>query len=154
MKEIATEYGIKSAEVTINEHITIESLIDAFSRNRVYIPALYVLNKVDELTDKKDSKYLYISADKEVGMEDLKQKIWSQLGLQKVFLVRRDEDPNTHNPIIVKNDISLKEIAETIGTEFAEGKKRAKIWGSGAKFPGQEVSLKTKAQEAMQIRFL
>lgn len=159
MKEIASEYGIKSAEVTINEHITIESLIDAFSRNRVYIPAIYVLNKVDLPADAthealQAGEFINISASGGIGMDNLKQKIWNSLGLKKVFLVRRDEEPNTNNPIIVKDGITLQELATTIGTDFAEGKKKAKIWGAGAKFPGQEVSLRTNIEEAMQIRFL
>jgi hypothetical protein len=41
-----------------------------------------------------------------------------------------------------------------IGTEFSEGKTKAKIWGAGAKFPGQEVSLQTKIQEDMIVRFI
>ena len=49
---------------------------------------------------------------------------------------------------------TLKEVAEKIGTEFAEDKNKAKIWGSGAKFPGQEVSLTTPIRDGMQIRFL
>ncbi len=54
----------------------------------------------------------------------------------------------------MKNGKTLSEIAEEIGTEFAEDKKKAKIWGSGAKFPGQEVSLSTPALDGMQVRFV
>src|SRR5579859_6977276 len=45
VKEVAEEFGIKNAEITINEKLTIERLIDTFARNRVYIPAIYVVNK-------------------------------------------------------------------------------------------------------------
>ena len=46
------------------------------------------------------------------------------------------------------------DVAKKIGTEFAQTKTKAKIWGGGAKFPAQEVSLKTKIKEGMMIRFL
>ena len=48
----------------------------------------------------------------------------------------------------------LKDVALKIGTDFAENKKFAKIWGVGAHFPGQEVSLTTKVLEGMKVRFL
>jgi len=49
---------------------------------------------------------------------------------------------------------TLLSVAEKIGSEFLEGKTIAKIWGNGAKFPGQEMPLKTKVQDGMQVRFL
>src|SRR5258706_10775849 len=49
IKEIAQEFGIKNGEITLNEKLTLDRLIDAFAKNRVYIPAIYVVNKVDEM---------------------------------------------------------------------------------------------------------
>jgi ribosome-interacting GTPase 1 len=48
----------------------------------------------------------------------------------------------------------LKDVVEKIGPDFAENKKLVKIWGSGAKFPGQEVSFETEVLEGMKIRYL
>ena len=65
-----------------------------------------------------------------------------------------DEEPGFNNPLITKSDKTLADIAAVIGNDFAEGKTRAKIWASGAKFPGQDVSLKTQVKEGMQVRFI
>lgn len=154
IRDIAFEYGIKSAEITISEKISIDSLIDAFSKNRVYIPAIKVLNKLDELKESKDTQYVYISADKQKGLNVLRKQIWNALGLVKIYLVRKDQDPDHNNPMVVKQGMTMAELSETIGSDFSQNKTRAKIWGTGAKFPGQEVSLKTKVLEGMQIRFL
>jgi len=159
IKDIASEFGVKNAEITINQKLKLEELMDIFSKNRVYIPALFVLNKADLSAIDKDKalreeKPIRLSAKDNNGLDRLRSEIWKNLDLMRVYLVRRDQAPNYDNPVIVKQNISLKELAETIGEEFAEGKTKAKIWGEGAKFPGQEVSLKTKIQEAMQIRFL
>jgi len=54
----------------------------------------------------------------------------------------------------MKEGQTLKDLAEKIGTDFAQDKKSAKIWGEEAKFPGQEVSLSTPLTEKMQIRFI
>lgn len=154
VKEVASEFGVKNAEITINEHLTMERLMDVFARNRVYVPAIYVLNKAESIKDPKDENITYISAQEGQGMDELRDSIWDKLGLARVYLIKRDEEPNTNNPIVVKEGITMKQLAETIGTEFAESKTRAKIWGIGAKFPGQEVSLKTQIEEGMQIRFI
>src|SRR5258708_21009769 len=68
VKEVAEEFGIKNAEITINEKLTLDRLIDTFARNRVYIPAIYIVNKVDEMKEKDrekiDKRIVLISAEK------------------------------------------------------------------------------------------
>jgi uncharacterized protein len=58
VKEIAAEFGIKSGEITINEKLTLDRLIDSFSKNRVYLPAIYVVNKSDTLKNQKMKKLI------------------------------------------------------------------------------------------------
>ena len=41
-----------------------------------------------------------------------------------------------------------------VGNEFAENKKRAKIWGPGSRFPGQSVSLSTLVVDQMEVEFV
>ncbi len=155
IKEVAMEFGVRNAEITIKEKISLDRLIDAFSQSRVYLPALFIVNKIDEshnIDFEKD--ILAISAETGEGITELKEAIWDRLGLVRVYLVRPDEEPSYNNPVIAKKGEVLADVAVKIGTEFAEGKKLAKIWGPSAHFPGQEVSLFTPVQEGMQIRFL
>jgi uncharacterized protein len=153
IKDIATEFGVKNGEITIKEKLTMETLVDAFASNRVYVPAIYIVNKAD-LARKRDPEYLYISAEHDDELSELKSLIWSKLGLTTVYLVKREQEPNFDDPMIMHQEDTLKDVAQKIGTEFAESKDRAKIWGTGARFPGQEVSLTLRVQEGMQIRFL
>ncbi len=97
---------------------------------------------------------LYISAEKDIGLEDLKEKMWDMLEFINIYLVRQDEEPSFNNPVVMKKGQMLSDLTQEIGTEFAEGKTRAKIWGTGAKFSGQEVSLSTPLQDGMQVRFI
>ncbi len=150
IKEVASEFGIKNGEITINEKLTMDRLIDSFAKNRVYIPAIYVVNKSDTLKKSEDTKIdqriLRISADQETGITEMKNKIWEKLNFVTIYLL--DE------PKIVKANLTLKDVATDIGTEFAELKTSAKISGPGAKFDGQEVSLKTKVQDGMKVKFI
>ena len=159
IKQVAMELGIKNAEITINEKLTIERLIDSFSRNRVYLPAISVINKADVLNnfqkeDKNNDKTIFISAEKNINLDKFKEEIWNTLGFMTIYLVRQDDQPSFDNPLIMRVGQRLSDVSQSIGTEFAQEKKRAKIWGTGAKFPGQEVSLSTHIQEGMQVRFI
>lgn len=53
-KDIATrilkEYKMSCVTVTLREDCTIDRFIDAVDGKRTYIPALYVMNKIDQLT--------------------------------------------------------------------------------------------------------
>jgi len=152
IKEIASEMGVKNADISIKEKVTIDSLIDSFSTSRVYIPALFVVNKIDE-GNIKNTDYLKISAEKSIGLDNLKEEIWNKLKLISVYLVQPNEEPNFNSPIIMREGDTLSDVAEKLGTNFSE-KKLAKIWGNAAHFPGQEVPTSIKIQDRMQVRFL
>ena len=158
IKGIAKEFGLANAEITLKEKFTLEKIIDAFSKNRVYIPAIYVINKIDLRIKtnlaSRQTNYVAISSLENIGLDGLKELIWETLGFISVYLVRPDQEPSFQSPIVMKINNSLSDVAEKLGTEFSEEKKKAKIWGKGAKFPGQEVSLSTKVVEGMQIRFI
>jgi hypothetical protein len=47
---ILREYKITSADVFCRCDATIDQLIDVIEGNRRYIPCIYVLNKIDQLT--------------------------------------------------------------------------------------------------------
>jgi ribosome-interacting GTPase 1 len=50
VERILSEYKIHNADVHIRGDYDDEDLIDVIEGNRIYIPAVYVLNKIDALT--------------------------------------------------------------------------------------------------------
>lgn len=156
VKEIAREYGIKNATVTLQEKITLDRLFDAFSENRVYVPAIFIVNKIDEkpnFRNQLDKKYVAISADKGTGIDNLIGQMWKALKFVTIYLVKPEEEIGQGSPIIMKEGDTLRDITLKIGPDFAERVKIAKIWEVGAKFPGQEVSFDIKVLDGMQVRF-
>jgi ribosome-interacting GTPase 1 len=132
-------------------------LFDAFSTNRVYAPTIFVINKVDMQPNYKeliDGDFVGISADRGEGIPELIDAIWKALKFVTVYLVKPDEDLENGKPIVMREGETLKDVALKIGPDFAESKKIVKIWETGAKFPGQEVSFDTKVLEGMKIRFV
>ena len=87
-KELLRGKGIVNANVVIREDVSPNQLIDFIMGNRTYIRCLFVMNKADMLSEaqkKEFSDFILISAEKKSGLENLKEKIWENLGLIRVF---------------------------------------------------------------------
>lgn len=153
IRAIAKEYRLTNAEIVISEKLTVDKAIDAFSTSRVYVPAIYVVNKQERL-DTSLGKYLQISALTGFGTQELKKILWDRLGLVKIYLIEEGEDPSQNHPFIVHSHMSLMDVVDKLGSTKAQMVKSARIWGAGAKFTGQTASLTTQVVEGMQIQFL
>lgn len=156
IKEICREFRISNAEIFIKERITLDTLIDACVGNRVFVKSLRVLNKVDRFGASYEPKKeaVLISAEKGMGLENLKESIWQALEFVRIYLKKPGGNIDYNNPLIVKKQNALFDVLNKLGPDFREGKKEAKIWGTGARFPGQTVSLTTKIEDKMEIMFL
>lgn len=154
VKNVANEFGVKNGEITLKEKVTMDQLVDAFSKRIVYKKALFIVNKADTHKGHRYEDLIYISADKGKGIDSLLEKIWKSLDLVSIYLVNRDEKPGSQNPMIMKSTDTLADVAEKIGTEFADTTTLAKIWGNGAKFEGQEMPLSTTVLDGMMVRFV
>ena len=44
---IATEYRLSNADIHFRCDATVDELIDVIEGNRIYVPCIYVLNKID-----------------------------------------------------------------------------------------------------------
>jgi ribosome-interacting GTPase 1 len=122
--------------------------------NRVYLPYLKVVNKIDLSPEiKLERGFVFISAKKGIGLQKLKQAIWEKLNLIRVYLQPKDKKADFTHPLIVKKGQDLKEILKIVSLFDKETIRAAKIYGPGAKFPGQEVSLDFQPQEGTIISF-
>ena len=160
IKSLAGEFRLANAEIIIKESISLDRLIDAFMGNRAYLPYLIVINKADLGIPKKLSKYLpseaeaiLVSAEIGENLEMLKEKIWEKLDFIRVYLKNNDEiDKN--EPLIIKKGSSLSWILENIAIPKKENFKGAKVFGPGAKYSGQEVSLSFTPLDETIVQFV
>ena len=73
IKSILQEYRISNADLIIREDVNEDQFIDVVLDNRIYVPLITVINKVDiDLSQKLPQDYLLISAEKGVGLLELK----------------------------------------------------------------------------------
>ena len=50
VKTILSEYKIHNADITLRYDATADDLIDVVEGNRTYIPCIYLLNKIDQIS--------------------------------------------------------------------------------------------------------
>ena len=50
IKTVCSEYRIHNADVHLRYDATVDDLIDVIEGSRVYIPCVYAINKIDQIT--------------------------------------------------------------------------------------------------------
>ena len=81
VKSIAAEYKISNADFHFRQDATIDELIDVIEGNRIYVPCIYVLNKIDQISIEeldiidKCPHYVQISAKHERNLDELLEKV-------------------------------------------------------------------------------
>ena len=57
VRSILAEYRIHNADITLRCDATADDIIDVVEGNRVFIPAIYLLNKIDQISIEVRSTY-------------------------------------------------------------------------------------------------
>ena len=145
IRSIINEYGMHNADVLIRGDVTMDQFIDSLESNRAYIPVIVALNKVDLVDDsylqdlKKNMDFIPISADKKLNMDYLKDKIFENLNLIRIYLKPQGKKADLEEPLIVKKDSTVIDICGKLHRDFVKNFRHAKIWGDSVKFPGQKI---------------
>jgi len=160
IEDILKEFKINNANIVIRTDINADQLIDAIEGNKVYLPAVVVLNKIDmigkeELEKIKTKPDLYVSAEKNIGIEDLKELIYKKLRIIRIYLKEYNKKADMEEPLIMWQDSTLKDLCLKLHKDFVDKFKFARIWGSSAKFPGQmivKLSYELKDKDIVELR--
>jgi len=151
IKAIASEFVI-NAHIVIRQDITEEQLIDVFAQNRVYVPALVVITKIDRIAkeQRKQLEHYFrnqgwivtsISAITGQGLEALQNNIFSHLQLLRIYLKPQGGRPDFNEPLILRKGATVEQVCRRLHRDFKEQFRYAQIWGPSAKHEGQKVGL-------------
>jgi ribosome-interacting GTPase 1 len=91
IKSILSEYRINNASISIHQpNATVDQLIDVLEGNRVYVPMIKVLNKIDAISI-QELDLLYkipnsvpISSREWLNIDELMETMWDKLDLVRV----------------------------------------------------------------------
>ncbi len=146
---VLNEFKVHNADVLARENIDEEQLIDAMMRNRVYVPSLVVLNKIDRIMDFSNvpREVVKISADRGENLDDLKEAIWEKLGLLRIYLKKIGREPDMEEPLIMERKCTVFDVARKILRGQEKYFRYARIWGPSAKFPEQKVGAEHRLRD-------
>jgi len=151
VRAIVSEYGFINADVVVREDVDIDQLIDVLTGNRVYAKGMVVINKIDLVKDKSYMKGLrhkfkgfdvvFISAEKEQGIAELKETIYQNLDLISVYLKPQGREADLEVPLVIRNGATVGDVCDSLHRSIRPNFRYSVIWGKSAKFPGQTVGL-------------
>jgi len=143
---VLKEYKIHNADVVLNEDSTVDELIDVIEGNRVYIPAIYVLNKIDQISiEELDVIYkiphcVPISAHHKWNFDDLLETLWEYLDFTRIYTKPKGQLPDYNEPVILRRDNRTVEgFVNKIHRTLLKDFKHALVWGSSVKHNPQRV---------------
>jgi len=138
--QVLKEYRIMNASVRINCNATIDDIIDVIEGNRKYVPCLYVMNKIDQITIEELDifaevpHHVPICAHHEWNLDGLADMIWKYMSLLRIYTKPKGQIPDYTAPVILpdgKNTIEefCVRIHKTLLAQF----KVALVWGQSVK---------------------
>ncbi|KAJ1840509.1 GTP-binding protein rbg1 [Coemansia sp. RSA 2708] len=146
VKSILNEYRISSADISFRCDATADDLIDVIEGNRVYIPAVYVLNKIDQISiEELDLVYkiphaVPISAHHEWNFDELLEKMWEYLNLVRIYTKPKGQLPDYSAPVVLKKDRStVSDFCNAIHKGILKELSHAQVWGTSVKHNPQKV---------------
>lgn len=156
--DIIKQFKVNNANVVVRDDITPDDLVDHMAGNRVYIPAVALVNKVDLAGDEKYKEIeawlkqqgfpaIPLAAAKGWGIDRAKDFIFDNLHFIRVHLKPRGGEADMVEPLIVKSDTDVGQVCDILHREFRKKFRFANVWGKSAKFPGQTVGIEHKLKD-------
>ena len=149
LKAILHLYGLVSARVVVREDVTSEQLADHIAGNISYSKALTVLNKIDlvdeaflkDLKTKIKSDVIEVSANSDINIEGLKEKIYEKLKFIRIYMRPKGGETDFKEPFIAREGDTVEDICNKLHRRLKREFRYALVWGKSVKFGGQRVGL-------------
>lgn len=162
IRAVMSEYRINSANIAFRCDATVDDLIDTIEvAARKYIPAVYVLNKIDSFSvEELDLLYkipdaVPISSGNGWNLDDLLEIMWSKLSLVRVYTKPKGKLPDFNEPVVLRNERStVEDFCNSIHKSLVEDFRSAMVYGASCKHQPQTVGLNHQLEDEDVITIL
>jgi len=153
IKEVLRENGFINADITVGEQVDLDRLIDGVMDNREYLPSVVTVNKVDLIEpdylptveanlrdlDIDPDEAVFISAEEKKGLDALKERLWDELGLLRIYMDKPGRGIDYDEPLILREGDTVKDACRKLGGNFEDRFRFARVTGPSAKHDEQQV---------------
>lgn len=140
VKSILHEFRMSNCDVFISGKVTVDELIDAVEGNRKYIPAIYVLNKIDSISIEeldvisRIPHTVPISAHHGWNFDTLLKKSWDCLNFIRIYPKPKGLPIDYDEPVIMRSSKrTVEDFCNSIHKEIIKKFKYAVVWGTSVK---------------------
>ncbi|MGZ4915460.1 MAG: OBG GTPase family GTP-binding protein [Halobacteriota archaeon] len=139
IKAILQDFRIHNADVIIKEDVDVDRFVDALMPSRRYIPAITVVNKIDQCTSPLQFGDIQVSAEKGIRIDALKDLIFDKLGFMRIYLKPPGRAPDVDNPLIMRRHATVGDVCNALHGDMRRRFRYAQVWGKTVRHPGQRV---------------
>ncbi|MFB6160148.1 MAG: OBG GTPase family GTP-binding protein [Haloferacaceae archaeon] len=153
IRNVLREHDYVNADVTVRGEVTIDELVDGVMDNRVYLPSLVTVNKMDlidrdylptvrenlEAVGVDPDEAVFISAEEDRGLDALTEAIWEELGLIRVYMDKPGRGVDYDEPLVLREGDTVEDALSKLGGSFDERFRFARVTGPSAKHDEQQV---------------
>jgi ribosome-interacting GTPase 1 len=109
--------------------------------NKIYLISQRDVIKQKQWIQNQGWKVISISAKNGDGIRDLKQEIFSNLNLIRIYMKPQGKKPDYSEPLILKQGEIVETVCKKIHRDFQKKFRYAQVWGTSGKYPGQKIGL-------------
>eukprot|EP00210_Caulerpa_lentillifera_P004281 g4084.t1 len=146
VKAVCSEYRIHNADFYCKEDCEIDDIVDVIEGSRVYIPVIYVINKIDQITLEelnvldKLPHYCPICAYHEWNLDGLVEMIWEYLDLVRVYTKPKGKLPDYEDPVVLfREKCTVEDFCNKIHKTIIKQFKYGLVWGTSVRHRPQRV---------------
>ncbi|HLC74387.1 MAG TPA: GTP-binding protein [Candidatus Nanoarchaeia archaeon] len=154
IEAICRELRISNAQIVIRDNINADELIDAIEKNRKYVPAITVVNKLDLVSQeqlarvmKETDADIAVSGTTNAHIDDLKELIYKKLRLIRIYTKEAGKKADMNEPLIMRSGVTIKDVCDKLHRDFVKKFRFARVTGPSAKFDAQKLSLTHKVKD-------
>lgn len=154
IQDICKVFRIMNAEILIRSDINADDFIDVLEANKVYLPMIKVLNKIDiadpaslERAREMVKPDLEISGHARLNIDKLKDLIFERMNFMRIYLKQVGKPADMEVPMIMVKHSTIGNLCQKLHQDFLKKFTFARIWGPSAKFGGQKI---LKPEHVMQ----
>ncbi|KRX10828.1 TGS-like protein [Pseudocohnilembus persalinus] len=144
IRMLCREYKVLNADVTIRGPATEDDIIDVLEGDRKYIPCIYALNKIDDITLEELEildqipNYVPISAHLEWNLDGLIETFWEKLDLLRLYTKPKGKKPDFNDPVCIPaKTCTVQDFCHRIHRKLMEQFSHALVWGTSVKYSPQ-----------------
>lgn len=144
---ILHEWKIFNAEVLFRDDCTSDEFVDVILGSRVYMPCLYVYNKIDQISIEEVDRLarqphsVVVSCNMNLNLDYLLVKTWEYLALVRVYTKKRGERPDFEGGLILRRGCTLEHVCHKIHRTMVSTFKYGLVWGRSVKYSPQRVGI-------------